>query len=114
MMRTGQSRRKQDETAQDEKGQRQTEQNRKNKNTAPVSTSHKTSSALLHRETCRSCCFPSVVVDVVVTVSFLQGMFRRKRQLERRGPTHLSPSNVPGAVSVKGFPNTLIQVNHSR
>ncbi|XP_044033255.1 uncharacterized protein si:dkey-12l12.1 [Siniperca chuatsi] len=38
-----------------------------------------------------------------------QVLFRPKRQLERRGPTHLSHSSQPGAVSVKGFPNTLIQ-----
>ncbi|XP_038582722.1 uncharacterized protein si:dkey-12l12.1 [Micropterus salmoides] len=38
-----------------------------------------------------------------------QVSFRRKRQLERRGPTHMSHSSLPGAVSVKGFPNTLIQ-----
>ncbi|XP_033182738.1 uncharacterized protein si:dkey-12l12.1 [Anabas testudineus] len=42
------------------------------------------------------------------------GLFRRKRQLERRGPTHLSHSSIPGAVSVKGFPNTLIQADRSR
>lgn len=41
-------------------------------------------------------------------------LFRRKRQLERRGPTHLSHSSLPGAVSVKGFPNTLIQADRSR
>ncbi|XP_072234407.1 uncharacterized protein [Leuresthes tenuis] len=41
-------------------------------------------------------------------------LFRRKRQLERSGPTHLSQSNLPGAVSVKGFPNTLIQADRSR
>ncbi|XP_070784606.1 uncharacterized protein [Enoplosus armatus] len=41
-------------------------------------------------------------------------VFRRKRQLERRGPTHLSHSSLPGAVSVKGFPNTLIQADRSR
>ncbi|XP_043959854.1 uncharacterized protein si:dkey-12l12.1 [Gambusia affinis] len=41
-------------------------------------------------------------------------LFRRKRQLERRGPTHLSHPNLPGAVSVKGFPNTLIQADRSR
>ncbi|XP_044194752.1 uncharacterized protein si:dkey-12l12.1 [Thunnus albacares] len=40
--------------------------------------------------------------------------FRHKRQLERRGPTHLSHSSQPGAVSVKGFPNTLIQADRSR
>ncbi|XP_068565898.1 uncharacterized protein si:dkey-12l12.1 [Cebidichthys violaceus] len=41
-------------------------------------------------------------------------LFRRKRQLERRGPTHLSLSSLPGAVSVKGFPNTLAQADRSR
>ncbi|CAB1460987.1 unnamed protein product [Pleuronectes platessa] len=41
-------------------------------------------------------------------------LFRRKRQLERRGPTHLSHSSRPGAISVKGFPNTLIQADRSR
>ncbi|XP_041670469.1 uncharacterized protein si:dkey-12l12.1 [Cheilinus undulatus] len=43
-----------------------------------------------------------------------QVLFRHKRQLERRGPTHLSHSSQPGAVSVKGFPNTLIQADRSR
>lgn len=47
---------------------------------------------------------------VSLTVVILQVFFRRKRQLERRGPTHLSHSGLPGAVSVRGFPNTLIQV----
>ncbi|XP_038130390.1 uncharacterized protein si:dkey-12l12.1 isoform X1 [Cyprinodon tularosa] len=41
-------------------------------------------------------------------------LFRRKRQLERRGPTHVSHPGIPGAVSVKGFPNTLIQADRSR
>ncbi|XP_050922550.1 uncharacterized protein si:dkey-12l12.1 [Lates calcarifer] len=41
-------------------------------------------------------------------------LLRRKRQFERRGPTHLSHSSLPGAVSVKGFPNTLIQADRSR
>ncbi|CAG5895856.1 unnamed protein product [Menidia menidia] len=41
-------------------------------------------------------------------------LLRRKRQLERRGPTHLSQSSLPGSVSVKGFPNTLIQADRSR
>lgn len=41
-------------------------------------------------------------------------LFRRKRHLERRGPTHLSHSSLPGAVAVKGFPNTLIQADRSR
>ncbi|RVE58901.1 hypothetical protein OJAV_G00198660 [Oryzias javanicus] len=40
--------------------------------------------------------------------------FRRKRQLERRGPTHLSHLSLPGAVSVRGFPKTLIQADRSR
>ncbi|KAF6722846.1 hypothetical protein FQA47_014810 [Oryzias melastigma] len=39
---------------------------------------------------------------------------RRKRQLERRGPTHLSHLSLPGAVSVRGFPKTLIQADRSR
>ncbi|KAG8009404.1 hypothetical protein GBF38_017681 [Nibea albiflora] len=43
-----------------------------------------------------------------------QALFRRKRQLEHRGSTHLSHSSLPGAVSVKGFPNTLIQVVRAR
>ncbi|KAE8279952.1 hypothetical protein D5F01_LYC22086 [Larimichthys crocea] len=41
-------------------------------------------------------------------------LLRRKRQLEHRGSTHLSHSSLPGAVSVKGFPNTLIQADRSR
>ncbi|KAM4543638.1 uncharacterized protein V3H82_021528 [Fundulus diaphanus] len=41
-------------------------------------------------------------------------LLRRKRQLERRGPTHLSHPSLPGAVSVKGYPNTLIQADRSR
>ncbi|KAK2859386.1 hypothetical protein Q5P01_004006 [Channa striata] len=40
-------------------------------------------------------------------------MFRRKRQLERRGPTHISHSSQPGAVTAKGFPNALIQADRS-
>ncbi|KAM7369994.1 hypothetical protein PAMP_011281 [Pampus punctatissimus] len=40
--------------------------------------------------------------------------FRHKRQLERTGPTHLSHHNLPGVVSVKGSPNTLIQADRSR
>ncbi|KAM8822986.1 uncharacterized protein AB9W97_005133 [Spinachia spinachia] len=39
---------------------------------------------------------------------------RRKRQSERRGATRLSLSSLPGAVSVKGFPNTFTQVDRSR
>ncbi|XP_073344162.1 uncharacterized protein [Pagrus major] len=41
-------------------------------------------------------------------------LFRRKRQLEQRAHTHLSHSSLPGAVSVRGFPNTLIQADRSR
>ncbi|XP_037549838.1 uncharacterized protein si:dkey-12l12.1 [Nematolebias whitei] len=41
-------------------------------------------------------------------------LFRRKRQLEQRGPTQLSHTSLPGAVSVKGFPNALIQADRSR
>ncbi|CAI5673399.1 unnamed protein product [Oreochromis niloticus] len=41
-------------------------------------------------------------------------LFRRKRQLEQRDHTHLSHSSLPGAVSVKGFPKTLIQADRSR
>lgn len=41
-------------------------------------------------------------------------LFRRKRHLERRGPAHLSHFGLPGAVSAKGFPNTLIQADRSR
>ncbi|XP_068160131.1 uncharacterized protein si:dkey-12l12.1 isoform X1 [Antennarius striatus] len=40
--------------------------------------------------------------------------FRRKRQLDQRGHTHLSHSSLPGAISVKGFPNTLIPADRSR
>lgn len=57
--------------------------------------------------------FQSVAVDAVVTVSSSQALFRRKRQLEHRGPTHPNQTHLPGAVSAKGFPNTLIQVNHT-
>ncbi|XP_061569407.1 uncharacterized protein si:dkey-12l12.1 [Cololabis saira] len=41
-------------------------------------------------------------------------LLRRKRQPERTGPTHLSHSNLPGSISVKGFPKTLIQADRSR
>ncbi|XP_041823418.1 uncharacterized protein si:dkey-12l12.1 [Melanotaenia boesemani] len=41
-------------------------------------------------------------------------LFRRKRQLEQRVPTHLSHVSLPGAFAVKGFPNTLIQADRSR
>lgn len=64
-------------------------------------------------ETCRlPLLIPSVVVDVVLTVSSLQAPLRRRRQLEHRGPAHPSQARLPGAVTVKGFPNTLIQVHH--
>ncbi|KAK5850214.1 hypothetical protein PBY51_014481 [Eleginops maclovinus] len=53
-------------------------------------------------------------VVVVLTVSPLQVLFRRKRQLERRGPTHMSHNSLPGAVTAKGFPNSLIQADRSR
>ncbi|XP_056155742.1 uncharacterized protein si:dkey-12l12.1 isoform X2 [Lampris incognitus] len=39
---------------------------------------------------------------------------RRKRELDPSGHPHLSSSSLPGAVSVKGFPNTLIQAERSR
>ncbi|XP_033988445.1 uncharacterized protein si:dkey-12l12.1 [Trematomus bernacchii] len=41
-------------------------------------------------------------------------LFRRRRQLERRGPTHMSHNSRPGAFTAKGFPNTLIQADRSR
>ncbi|XP_068604277.1 uncharacterized protein si:dkey-12l12.1 [Brachionichthys hirsutus] len=40
--------------------------------------------------------------------------FRRKRQLDQRGHTHLSHSSLPGSISVKGFPNTFIPSDRSR
>ncbi|XP_057680323.1 uncharacterized protein si:dkey-12l12.1 isoform X6 [Corythoichthys intestinalis] len=43
-----------------------------------------------------------------------QVQLRRKRQLERRGHAHLGHANLPGAFSVKGFPNSLIQSDRSR
>ncbi|XP_057680319.1 uncharacterized protein si:dkey-12l12.1 isoform X2 [Corythoichthys intestinalis] len=43
-----------------------------------------------------------------------QVQLRRKRQLERRGHAHLGHANLPGAFSVKGFPNSLIQADRSR
>lgn len=52
-----------------------------------------------------------MVAGVVVTLSSLQALLRRKRQSEQGGPTHLSHSSLPGAISVKGSPKTLIQVN---
>lgn len=54
----------------------------------------------------------SGVVDVLVTVSSLQAAIRRRRQLEHRGPAHPSQARLPGAVTARGFPNTLIQVGH--
>ncbi|XP_077592408.1 uncharacterized protein LOC144209779 [Stigmatopora nigra] len=39
---------------------------------------------------------------------------RHKRQLERRGHAHLGHTNLPGAISVKGFPNSFIQADRSR
>lgn len=58
--------------------------------------------------------FHPVVVNAVVTrLTFLQISLRRKRQLDHRGATHMSQSHLPGSVSVRGFPNTLIQVNHT-
>ncbi|XP_062335297.1 uncharacterized protein si:dkey-12l12.1 isoform X1 [Osmerus eperlanus] len=44
----------------------------------------------------------------------LQVLSRQKRQLERSAPTHLGPASLPGAVSVKGFPNMLIQAERAR
>lgn len=65
------------------------------------------------RETCTlPSLIPSVVVDVVVTVTSLQAPLRRRRQLEHRGPAHPSQARLPGAITVRGFPNTLIQVRH--
>lgn len=51
-------------------------------------------------------------LDVRVTVSSLQAAIRRRRQLEHRGPAHPSQARLPGAVTARGFPNTLIQVGH--
>lgn len=57
--------------------------------------------------------WPSLgVADVLVTVPCLQAAIRRRRQLEHRGPAHPSQARLPGAVTVRGFPNTLIQVGH--
>ncbi|XP_053716274.1 uncharacterized protein si:dkey-12l12.1 isoform X1 [Synchiropus splendidus] len=39
---------------------------------------------------------------------------RNRRQLERRGPTHLSHPNMPGAVTVRGFPQAISQADRSR
>ncbi|KAM9826959.1 uncharacterized protein ACB057_014552 [Neosynchiropus ocellatus] len=39
---------------------------------------------------------------------------RNRRHLERRGPTHLSYPNMPGAVTVRGFPNAINQADRSR
>lgn len=66
----------------------------------------------------RTCRLPlltlSEVVDVLVTVSSSQAGIRHRRQLEHRGPAHPSQARLPGAVTVRGFPNTLIQVGHIR
>ncbi|XP_037135911.1 uncharacterized protein si:dkey-12l12.1 [Syngnathus acus] len=43
-----------------------------------------------------------------------QVLFRHKRQLERRSHAHPSHANLPGAFTVKGFPNSLIQADRSR
>lgn len=49
-------------------------------------------------------------------LSLTEGLIslRRKRQLEHRGAAHVSQSHLPGSVSVRGFPNTLIQADRSR
>ncbi|XP_075907263.1 uncharacterized protein LOC142904821 [Nelusetta ayraudi] len=49
-------------------------------------------------------------------LSLTEGLIslRPKRQLEHRGATHMSQSHLPGTVSVRGFPNTLIQADRSR
>ncbi|TNM96195.1 uncharacterized protein si:dkey-12l12.1 [Takifugu flavidus] len=39
---------------------------------------------------------------------------RRRRQLEHRGPAHPNQARLPGAVTVRGFPNTLIQADRTR
>ncbi|XP_034050303.1 uncharacterized protein si:dkey-12l12.1 [Thalassophryne amazonica] len=41
-----------------------------------------------------------------------QVFLRRKRQLEHRGPTHMRHSSLPGTVTAKGSPNTLIQTDN--
>lgn len=69
--------------------------------------------AVLQGETCRLPLL-TLSVDALVTVSSLQAAIRRRRQLEHRGPAHPSQARLPGAVTVRGFPNTLIQVGHTR
>lgn len=71
--------------------------------------------AVANGERCAGCppfLIPSVVVDVVLTISSPQAPLRRRRQLEHRGPAHPSQARLPGAVTARGFPNTLIQVHH--
>ncbi|XP_076014357.1 uncharacterized protein LOC143006897 isoform X1 [Genypterus blacodes] len=41
-------------------------------------------------------------------------LLRQRRQLERRGHTHLRHNSLPGSISVRGFPNTLIQADRAR
>ncbi|XP_061661860.1 uncharacterized protein si:dkey-12l12.1 [Syngnathoides biaculeatus] len=43
-----------------------------------------------------------------------QVLLRRKRQLEKRGHAHPGHANLPGAISAKGFPNSLIQADRPR
>ncbi|XP_061614889.1 uncharacterized protein si:dkey-12l12.1 [Phyllopteryx taeniolatus] len=43
-----------------------------------------------------------------------QVLLRRKRQLEKRGHAHPVHSNLPGVISAKGFPKSLIQADRSR
>ncbi|XP_061522762.1 uncharacterized protein si:dkey-12l12.1 isoform X2 [Phycodurus eques] len=43
-----------------------------------------------------------------------QVLLRRKRQLEKRGHAYPVHSNLPGVISAKGFPNSLIQADRSR
>ncbi|XP_076014358.1 uncharacterized protein LOC143006897 isoform X2 [Genypterus blacodes] len=43
-----------------------------------------------------------------------QMLLRQRRQLERRGHTHLRHNSLPGSISVRGFPNTLIQADRAR
>ncbi|CAL8292838.1 unnamed protein product [Lota lota] len=48
-------------------------------------------------------------------LSSRQGVMRRQRDHEHRQTTHnLSQSSQPGAVTVRGFPNTLIQAERAR
>lgn len=67
--------------------------------------------AVLQAESCRLPLLTlSGVVDAPVTVSSSQAAIRRRRQLEHRGPAHQGQARLPGAVTVRGFPNTLMQV----